>query len=122
MANLLAGIDHIQLAAPKDCEEEARHFYNGLLGLEEIPKPENLRKRGGVWFKLGSQELHIGVQEAFIPAKKAHPGFIVHDLQEVKNLLTNENVEIKEEPPIKGRERFFVSDPFENRIEFLAFD
>ncbi|WP_394579782.1 VOC family protein [Cytobacillus firmus] len=115
------GIDHIQLAAPKGCEEEARKFYGEHLGLKEIPKPENLQKRGGCWFICGNQEIHIGVQEGFLPAKKAHPGFIVDNLEALRSSLQEQKITIKEEPPIEGRERFFVDDPFGNRIEFLEF-
>ncbi|MBY0122509.1 VOC family protein [Bacillus sp. S/N-304-OC-R1] len=114
-------IDHIQLAAPSGCEEQARKFFGKILGLEEIPKPENLQKRGGCWFKCGNQEIHIGVQADFTPAKKAHPGLVVENLEELRNLLENEGYKIKEEPPIDGRNRFFVDDPFGNRIEFLEF-
>ncbi|MDZ5471120.1 glyoxalase (plasmid) [Bacillus sp. 31A1R] len=117
----LVEIDHVQLAGPKGCEEEARIFYGKILGLTEIPKPENLQKRGGCWFKFGRQEIHIGIQEDFLPAKKAHPGFIVENLHLLRERLELEKIEIKEEPPIEGRERFFVSDPFGNRIEFLEF-
>ncbi|MBG9544789.1 glyoxalase [Cytobacillus firmus] len=116
------GIDHIQLVAPKGCEEEARKFYGEQLGLKEIPKPENLQKRGGCWFICGNQEIHIGVQEGFLPAKKAHPGFIVDNLEALRSSLQEQKITIKEEPPIEeGRERFFVDDPFGNRIEFLEF-
>ncbi|PAE24303.1 MULTISPECIES: VOC family protein [Bacillaceae] len=115
------GIDHIQLAAPKGCEEEARKFYGEQLGLKEIPKPGNLQKRGGCWFICGNQEIHIGVQEGFLPAKKAHPGLIVENLEVLRSSLQEQKITIKEEPPIEGRERFFVDDPFGNRIEFLEF-
>ncbi len=71
------GIDHIQLAAPEGCEDEARNFFATLLGWTEIPKPENLRKRGGVWFQCGIHQVHIGVQKDFVPATKAHPAFQV---------------------------------------------
>ncbi len=74
------GINHVQLAAPKGCETEARNFYGRLLKMEEIEKPENLKKRGGVWFQCGSHQVHIGVQEDFVPAKKAHPAFEVRNL------------------------------------------
>ena len=74
------GIDHVQVAAPPGCEEEARAFYGGLLGMEELPKPEPLRARGGCWFRAGAQELHVGVEEPFAPARKAHPGLVVADL------------------------------------------
>lgn len=115
------GIDHIQLAAPMGCEEQARRFYGDLLGLKEIPKPENLQRRGGCWFICGSQEIHIGVQESFLPAKKAHPGLVVENLQELRGSLQKLKVTIKEEAPIEGRKRFFADDPFGNRIEFLEF-
>lgn len=115
------GIDHIQLAAPKGCEEQARAFFGGALGLEEIPKPENLQKRGGCWFSCGNQEIHIGVQEDFISAKKAHPGLLVENLQVLRESLQEKGITIKEELPINGRERFFVDDPFGNRIEFLEY-
>lgn len=115
------GIDHIQLAAPKGCEEQARAFFGGVLGLEEISKPENLQKRGGCWFICGNQEIHIGVQEDFIPAKKAHPGLVVENLLALRESLQSKGILIKEEPPIDGRNRFFVDDPFGNRMEFLEF-
>lgn len=115
------GIDHIQLAAPKGCEKQARKFYGEQLGLMEIPKPENLQKRGGCWFICGDQEIHIGVQEDFLPAKKAHPGFIVENLEGLRSSLQERNIVIKEELPIEGRNRFFAEDPFGNRIEFLEY-
>lgn len=118
----LKGIDHIQIAAPDSSEEQARHFYGELLGMKEIPKPENLKARGGCWFQCGNQEVHIGIQKGFMPAKKAHPGFVVSSLAELKNDLEKAGYEIANEAPISGRERFFTFDPFGNRIEFLEFD
>ncbi|KOP83320.1 VOC family protein [Cytobacillus solani] len=115
------GIDHIQLAAPEGCESQARTFFGEILGLKEIPKPENLRKRGGCWFQCGNQEIHIGIQEGFVPAKKAHPGLVVENLEALRESLLSQEIIIKEEPPIEGRNRFFVDDPFGNRIEFLEF-
>lgn len=115
------GIDHIQLAAPKGCEDQARHFFGDILGLKEIPKPENLRARGGCWFHCGNQEIHIGVEEDFKPAKKAHPGLIVSDIENLKMTLKQYQIEWKEEPPIDGRNRIHVTDPFGNRMEFLEF-
>jgi catechol 2,3-dioxygenase-like lactoylglutathione lyase family enzyme len=116
-----AGIDHIQVAGPKGCEEEARKFYGRLLGLKELPKPENLRARGGCWFQCGSQEIHVGIEEDFSPAKKAHPGLLVSHLLSLKEKLQAHSIQIKEEPPIQGRIRIHVSDPFGNRLEFLEF-
>lgn len=115
------GIDHVQLAAPKGCEEKARYFYGSVLQLKEIPKPENLKRRGGCWFLCGNQEIHIGVEEDFKPAKKAHPGLIVKNLQNLKKVLIENGIEINVEPPIEGRNRLHVNDPFGNRLEFLEY-
>ena len=122
MSNFLTGIDHIQIAAPPGSEDAARQFYGELLGMEEIPKPENLKGRGGCWFQCGAHEVHIGIQQDFDPAKKAHPGFTVNALKELKSRLEEAGYTISEEPPIEGRSRFFTHDPFGNRIEFLAFE
>lgn len=122
MTEFLIGIDHIQIAAPPNSEEQARQFYGELLGMKEIPKPENLQARGGCWFQCGTQEVHIGVQADFTPAKKAHPGFTVNALEQLKSRLIAADCPITEEPPIAGRARFFTNDPFGNRIEFLEFD
>lgn len=113
---LIAGLDHVQLAAPPGCEDEARHFYGELLGLTEIPKPEPLRARGGVWFQVGAQQLHIGVEEAFVPARNAHPALRVDDLDALAARLAP-NVMWDESLP--GVRRFYSADPFGNRIELL---
>ncbi|QTD39978.1 VOC family protein [Sporosarcina sp. Te-1] len=122
MHSFITGIDHVQLAAPPHSEDKARHFYGELLGMEEIPKPDNLKGRGGCWFRCGSQEVHIGIQADFMPAQKAHPGFTVHALDQLRTRLQVAGCRITEEPPIDGRSRFFTQDPFGNRIEFLEFD
>lgn len=113
------GIDHVQLAAPKGCEGEARKFFGDILGMVEIPKPPNLAKRGGVWFKCGTHQLHIGVQDDFIPAKKAHPAFDVDHLEMLRNRMIKNRIKIHEDEPLEGAERFYVTDPFGNRLEFL---
>ncbi|GIN91157.1 glyoxalase [Siminovitchia terrae] len=113
------GIDHVQLVAPKGSENIARGFFNGVLGMEEIPKPENLVKRGGVWFKCGAHQLHIGIQEDFIPAKKAHPAFHVENLEGLREQIINKGIKVIEDEPLEGAKRFYVNDPFGNRLEFL---
>lgn len=122
MESFVLGIDHIQIAAPAGCEDTARQFYGELLGMEEIPKPENLRGSGGCWFLCGSQEVHIGIQNDFVSAKKAHPGFTVQRLEPLRARLIEAECIISEDPPIPGRSRFFTHDPFGNRIEFLEFE
>ncbi|WP_050613967.1 VOC family protein [Bacillus testis] len=121
MANI-KGIDHVQLAAPPGCEEEAISFYGKILGLKELPKPENLRKRGGCWFECGNQQIHIGVEKEFSPARKAHPCFVVDRISQLKADIEQAGISVKEEVPIEGRTRFFVDDPFGNRIEFIQYD
>lgn len=116
---MFKGIDHVQLAAPKNSENESRKFFTDILGMEEIEKPENLKKRGGVWFQCGTHQLHIGIQEPFTPAVKAHPAFSVNDIGKLKQKLEENNVDIKEDEPLEGATRFYVNDPFGNRIEFL---
>jgi catechol 2,3-dioxygenase-like lactoylglutathione lyase family enzyme len=113
----ILGIDHVQVAAPRGCEAEARAFYAGLLGLEELPKPETLRGRGGCWFRAGTGELHVGVEEPFAPARKAHPGFVVDDLSALAVRLRAEGIEVTPDETIPGVERAYVADPFGNRLE-----
>lgn len=77
----LTHLHHVQLAMPKGGEGQARAFYEGLLGLTKAPKPPELENRGGVWFEHGDIRVHMGVEDGFQPAKKAHPAFQVSDLQ-----------------------------------------
>jgi catechol 2,3-dioxygenase-like lactoylglutathione lyase family enzyme len=111
------GFDHVQVSAPRGCEEAARAFYGGLLGMEELPKPEAIRARGGVWFRVGEQELHVGVEEPFAPARKAHPGLVVSDLGPIRTRLVAGGHEPEDNDSIVGVRRLFVHDPFGNRLE-----
>lgn len=112
-------IDHVQVAAPAGKEEAAKDFYSGILGMQEIEKPKALKGRGGAWFEFGGQQLHVGVEEPFSPAKKAHPAFRVAGYDELKNHLSAIGIVWKEDDSIPGVQRFFVFDPFGNRLEFL---
>jgi catechol 2,3-dioxygenase-like lactoylglutathione lyase family enzyme len=119
---MLAGIDHVQLAAPPGCEPEARRFFGGLLRLEEIEKPEALRERGGVWFRVGPQQLHVGVAADFAPARKAHPAFAVREYDGLRSRLRAAGVELEDDHSIPGVRRCYAVDPWGNRIELLAVD
>jgi len=110
-------LDHVQIAVPRGSEETARAFYGGVLGLEEIPKPEPIRGRGGVWFRAGAQELHLGVEEPFAPARKAHPGLVVDDLAALRDALRTADVAYEDDANIEGVDRLFARDPFGNRLE-----
>ncbi len=112
-------IDHVQVAGPKGSEAEAIGFYGGILGMKEVEKPEPLKARGGVWFEFDRFQLHIGIEEPFAPAKKAHPAFRVNGFEALQKHLTAQRVEWKADDSIPGVERFFVFDPFGNRLEFL---
>ena len=111
------GIDHVQIAAPPGCEDDARVFYGAHLGMDELPKPEPIRRRGGCWFRAGDQELHIGVEDSFAPARKAHPGLVVSDLDEVRSRFRAAGVAYEDDAKIAGTDRLFVHDPFGNRLE-----
>src|SRR3954466_4991870 len=114
----ITGIDHVQVGAANGCEAEARAFYGALLGLEELPKPEPLAARGGCWFRAGAQELHVGVETPFAPARKAHPGLVVTDLGALASRLRGEGIDVAYDETIPGTERFDAADPFGNRLEF----
>jgi catechol 2,3-dioxygenase-like lactoylglutathione lyase family enzyme len=118
----MLGLDHVQLAAPPGCEEQARAFYGGLLGLVEVTKPEALRARGGVWFRVGQQQLHIGVEAAFSPARKAHPALRVasNDLDALARRLAAEGAPVTWDESVPGVRRFYTEDPWGNRLELLA--
>jgi catechol 2,3-dioxygenase-like lactoylglutathione lyase family enzyme len=117
---VLERIDHVQLAAPPGCEEEARRFFGGLLGLEELEKPEPLRERGGVWFRVGAQQLHVGVEADFAPARKAHPAFAVREYDAVRARLRAAGVEVTDDASVPGVRRCYAADPWGNRLELLA--
>ena len=112
-------IDHIQLAAPKGSEDTARKFFKDILGFYEVEKPEALKKRGGVWFEFGNHQIHIGIEEPFYPAKKAHPAFIVENIEALQQHLVTNGIDVSEDDNIPSVKRLFISDPFGNRMEIL---
>ncbi len=107
----------MQVAAPPGCEAEARAFYGGLLELEELRKPDALRERGGCWFRAGAQELHVGVEEPFSPARKAHPGLVIDDLDALAERLRAAGITVAFDDAIPDARRAHVADPFGNRLE-----
>jgi catechol 2,3-dioxygenase-like lactoylglutathione lyase family enzyme len=117
----ILGIDHVQLAAPAGSEEQARAFYGGLLELEEIVKPEALRSRGGVWFRCGAQQLHVGIEPTHVPARKAHPALLVEGdtLESLAKRLGSSGSEVDWDASLDPLKRFYTHDPWGNRIEFV---
>jgi len=116
----LTGLHHVQLAMPPGQEEAGRAFYGGLLGLTEVPKPAELGSRGGLWFRNGDLEVHLGVErDGFAPARKAHPAFVVTGLRELRGALEAAGCGIDEDAQLEGYRRFHVHDPFGNRLELM---
>jgi catechol 2,3-dioxygenase-like lactoylglutathione lyase family enzyme len=112
-------IDHVQLAIPEGAEDRCRPFYVGLLGMREVPKPQALARRGGLWLEKGSVRIHLGIENDFRPAGKAHPAIAVDDLDGLAHLLTGAGFEPSWDDAIPDVRRFYVSDPVGNRIEFM---
>jgi catechol 2,3-dioxygenase-like lactoylglutathione lyase family enzyme len=115
----VVGIDHVQLAMPKGQEDLAEAFYAGLLGLARQPKPELLASRGGCWFAGAGAVIHLGAEEGFRPAKKAHPALLVEDLDDLAERLGAAGVEVRPDTDLPGVHRCYVDDPFGNRIELI---
>lgn len=112
-------LHHVQLAIPPAGEDLARGFYGAVLGMEEIPKPPELARRGGAWFRSGGLEIHLGVEASFRPARKAHPGILTDDLDGLGDRLGAAGVEVRPDELLPGFRRFYVDDCFGNRLEFL---
>ena len=134
----ILSIDHVQLAMPAGEEEKARAFYIRILGFTEIPKPPELAKRGGLWLQnvplapdrtavelpseppLETVRVHLGVENDFHSARKAHPAFIVDDLDALLEKIQAAGYEWDlSQPPLEGFNRAHVFDPFGNRIELM---
>lgn len=112
-------IDHVQLAIPKGSEDAARAFWVDLVGMTELEKPDLLKPRGGVWLRLGEAELHLGIENPFAAAKKAHPCFGTEHLDSLAETLARAQYPVLWNTDIPGRRRFFSEDPFGNRLEFV---
>jgi catechol 2,3-dioxygenase-like lactoylglutathione lyase family enzyme len=116
----ILSIDHVQLAMPVGEEIKARAFYFGVLGLTEIGKPAALAKRGGAWFQSGNVIIHLGVEDDFRPNRKAHPAFVVDNLQEFLEICHACGIETDgSQPALIGYSRAHIFDPFGNRIELM---
>lgn len=113
------GFDHLQIAMPEREELRARYFYGHLLGLEELDKPPETAGRGGVWFRCGALQLHLGVEQGFQPARKAHPAFRVERYDELLARLRAAGFDVVEDAVLPGVTRAFTADPFGNRVELV---
>lgn len=111
-------LHHVQISGPEGCEPQMRAFWVDVIGLSEIEKPERLRARGGAWFRSGDLELHVGIEAGFAPARKAHPGIAVGDVETLAARVASSGAPVAWDDSIPGLRRFHTSDPVGNRIEF----
>ncbi|MFG3428428.1 VOC family protein [Streptomyces californicus] len=118
----LAAVDHVQLAAPPGSEDTLRAFYTDALGMTEIPKPPVLAARGGCWFAAEPVQLHLGVEQDFHPAKKAHPGLRVTGIEAYAAHLEAHGADVTWDDDLPAHRRFYAHDPVGNRLEFLEPD
>lgn len=116
---VISAVHHVQLAMPVGREAEAEDFYEGILGLRRVAKPAHLEERGGCWFENGDVRIHLGVEPDFRPALKAHTALMVDALGGLKAVFESAGIEVTVDQPLPGFDRFYVSDPFGNRLEFL---
>ncbi len=119
---MITALDHVQLAMPTGREAEARGFYIGVLGMTEMEKPPTLAKRGGAWFVSGNAQVHLGVEQDFHAAKKAHPALCISQSSALREKLANAGYPTIDDHAIPGTKRFYTEDCFGNRIELICQD
>jgi diguanylate cyclase (GGDEF)-like protein/PAS domain S-box-containing protein len=115
----LLGVDHVQLAMPAGGEALAEAFYAGVLGLTRVPKPPQAAARGGAWFSGPAVTIHLGVDPDFRPARKAHPGLLVEDLDVACRRLLDAGADVRPADDLPGIRRIHTDDPFGNRLELI---
>jgi hypothetical protein len=118
----VVGLDPVHVAGPPGCEADARRYCGAILGPVEVEKPAALRGRGGVWFRCGAQQLHVGIEEDFAPARKAHPALRVAggQLDALAERLRDAGERVAWDEGLAGVRRFYSQDPWGNRIELLS--
>jgi len=116
---MIKALHHVQLAMPRGGEDQAREFYIEVLGFHEVAKPDPLQGRGGVWFNCAGVEVHLGVEDPFAPARKAHPAFQVVSLTQAMHRLSDLGIAFRRDVDLPAIRRIYVDDPFGNRIELL---
>ena len=116
---MIVALDHVQLAAPPGSEDQLRGYYVGILGMTEIRKPPLLAARGGCWFQIGPVQIHVGIEDPFTPAKKAHPALRVTGIHAHAKQIAALGAPVIWDYDLPGHHRYYSHDPVGNRIEFL---
>jgi catechol 2,3-dioxygenase-like lactoylglutathione lyase family enzyme len=116
---VLGGLHNVQLAVPPGSEDLCRRFWGDVLGMTELEKPPVLAARGGCWFRGGGLEVHLGVEQDFAPARKAHPGILVRSLRALAERLEECGHEVTWDGEFPGHDRFYAHDDVGNRLEFM---
>ncbi|MET8008882.1 VOC family protein [Streptomyces sp. NPDC005271] len=117
---MITALDHVQLAAPPGTEPALRAYYGEALGMTEIPKPASLAANGGLWFRSGPVQLHLGIEKGFRPSAKAHPGIRVTAIDAFATRLAEHGARVIWDEQLPGHRRFYSEDPAGNRLEFLT--
>ena len=113
-------IDHVQLAIPRGAEDDGVAYFTGVLGFEQVAKPAALAVRGGCWFRAGPVVVHLGVEDPFAPARKAHPAFTVRGIDALADRLFAAGYAVRWDHELPDVRRFHTDDPWGNRIEIVA--
>jgi len=119
VAHRVERLDHVQLAMPAGGEERATAFYEGVLGIPRVAKPAELAARGGCWFERDRLRVHLGVEEDFRPARKAHPALAVTGIDALCGALEAAGHPVRRAEDVPGVPQWYVDDPFGNRIELV---
>jgi len=120
---MIVGYNHAQISVSDGMAEKVREFYGQFLGLTEIPVPKALQGRGLIWFQVGDRQLHVGIEEGINRlATRAHLAYEVDDIAVLRRRLASNGFELIEQPKIEGFDRFHITDPFGNRVEFIGAD
>lgn len=119
MTAFLKGLDHMQITAPKGSADQVRHFFVEVLQCQEVEKPNSMSHFDALWFDIGYQIIHVGLDEKFFPEKRGHPAFEVKDLQALMNQFDAYGLDYQEDKNMPGARRFYTYEFFGHRMEFL---
>jgi catechol 2,3-dioxygenase-like lactoylglutathione lyase family enzyme len=120
---MITGYHHTQISVPSGSADEVRRFYGQVLGLAEMDVPPALHGHGLIWFKVGDRSLHVGVEDGVNRlATRTHLAYEVDDIAAIRRRLSEQGIQLIDQPKIGGWDRFHIHDPFGNRLEIIGRD